>query len=215
MFTGIVETTGTVRALRRTPGGARLEIGVDWPDGTPPAEGDSVAVNGACLTAIGPGPAGFSADLSRETLERTLLGELRPGDRVNLERALRVGDRVGGHLVQGHVDAVVRVVDVRPEGEFARWRVTLPEARRSEVALKGSVALDGVSLTVAGLGEGWFEVALIPATLEHTTLSRAGPGSQLHLETDVIAKYVARCVGGGGGRSVWEDFLSGGNGAAD
>jgi riboflavin synthase len=192
MFTGLIETVGSVRRVVRSGGGARLEITATWPDGTPPDQGDSVAVNGACLTAVDPGPEAFSADLSPETLERTLLAELRTGGSVNLERALKMGDRLGGHLVQGHVDAQIRVMTIKNEGGFQTWRLSLPPEHGREVAEKGSVALDGVSLTVSSLGAGWFEVSLIPETLAATTLGALAVGSRLHLETDVLAKYVAR-----------------------
>jgi riboflavin synthase len=192
MFTGLIETIGSVRRVVRTGGGARLELVAAWPDDTPPEQGDSVAVNGACLTAVEPGPEAFSADLSPETLNRTLLAELRPGGKVNLERALKLGDRLGGHLVQGHVDAQVRVLAIQGEGGFQRWRLSLPAEHGDEVAEKGSVALDGVSLTVSANGGSWFEVALIPETLTATTLGTLAVGSRLHLETDVLAKYVAR-----------------------
>jgi riboflavin synthase len=192
MFTGLIETTGTVRRLIRSSGGARLEVEARWPDDITPARGDSISVNGACLTAVDPSDRAFNADLSPETLARTLLAELRPGDKVNLERALRLGDRFGGHIVQGHVDAHVRLVSVFPEGGFQRWRISLPRDNAREIASKGSVALDGVSLTVSSLGSDWFEVALIPETLSSTTLGTLATGSSLHLETDVLAKYVAR-----------------------
>ncbi len=162
MFTGLVECTGTVRRLARTGAGAALEVATAWPDGDVPAAGDSVAVDGACLTVLGPSAGGFAADLSPETLERTTLGRLRPGGKVNLERSLKLGGRLGGHLVLGHVDAVVRLLAVRREGSFVRWRISLPRDQAPEVAPKGSVALHGVSLTVAALGDDWFEVALIP-----------------------------------------------------
>ena len=125
MFTGLVETVGAVRALHRVGRGARLEVEVRWADDDPPRRGDSVAVNGGCLTAVELSDGGFAADLSPETLARTLLGELRAGDPVNLERAVRLGGRLGGHIVQGHVDAVVQVLSTRREGEFSRWRVSL------------------------------------------------------------------------------------------
>jgi len=135
MFTGLVECTGTVRRLARSGGGAVLELEVSWPGGGFPATGDSVAVNGACLTVVDPGPQGFAAHLSPETLARTTLGRLRAGEAVNLERSLRLGDRLGGHLVLGHVDAVVRLLAVRREGGFVRWRVSLPPSLAPEVAL--------------------------------------------------------------------------------
>jgi len=192
MFTGLIETVGTVRRLAHSGGGAQLEIEMSWPDNLPPMKGDSIAVNGACLTALDPAANAFAADLSPETLDRTLLDQLRPGDTVNLERALKLGDRIGGHLVQGHVDAQIRLVTIHQEGSFQRWRLSLPAEHRREIASKGSVALHGVSLTVASLGPDWFEVALIPETLGATTLGGLAVGAQLHLETDVLAKYVAR-----------------------
>ncbi|MEX1310271.1 MAG: riboflavin synthase [Candidatus Sulfomarinibacteraceae bacterium] len=214
MFTGLIETIGTVRRLNRSSGGARLEVEVRWPDDSTPAQGDSIAVNGACLTAIDPSERSFCADLSSETLARTLLAELRPGASVNLERALRLGDRFGGHIVQGHVDAHVRLVSVHPEGGFQRWRIALPPEHAREIASKGSVALDGVSLTVSSLGVDWFEVALIPETLSATTLGTLTTGSRLHLETDVLAKYVARRLGDptttGRSSSAIEELFGGG-----
>ena len=210
MFTGLIEAVGTVGAFDRSGGGARLTVNVSWPDEDIPHVGDSVAVNGACLTAIDPAPAGFTADLSPETLQRTLLGSLGSGHRVNLERAIKLGDRLGGHIVQGHVDTTVRILSIRPEGGFQTWRMTLPKEHAHEVAPKGSVALDGVSLTVAGLGADWFEVALIPATLEATTLGTLRQGADLHLETDVLAKYVAQRLEGSG-PSALEQMFGGGD----
>ena len=192
MFTGLIETVGTVARIARTGGGARMTISVSWPNAAIPERGDSIAVNGACLTVLEPTAEAFAADLSPETLERTLLGGLSPGARVNLERALRLGDRFGGHIVQGHVDADVQLMSIHPEGGFQRWRLSLPPAHAREVAAKGSVTLDGVSLTVSALGGDWFEVALIPETLAATTLGDLRAGAKLHLETDVLAKYVSR-----------------------
>ncbi len=209
MFTGLIETVGSIARSSRTAGGVRLEVRAAWPDEAGLRAGDSVAVNGACLTAIDPVQEGFSADLSPETVSRTLLARLKSGDLVNLERAIRVGDRLGGHFVSGHVDAVVRIVSIAGSGGFARWRITLPEAQSLEVAAKGSVALDGVSLTVAAIGDDWFEVALIPATLQATTLGKRRPGDTLHLETDILAKYVARAMHADApkGPSIWDAFL--------
>jgi riboflavin synthase len=209
VFTGLVEAVGTVHTMARTGGGARLAVAAAWPDGDCPRRGDSVAVNGACLTVLEPAPDGFVAELSPETLERTALAELRSGQRVNLERALRLGDRLGGHLVQGHVDAVVRLIAVHPQGGFSRWRVGLPGELKREVARKGSVALHGVSLTVAAVGDDWFEVALIPETLSATVLDGCRPGSMLHLETDVLAKYVISAMAGPRRSAIDELFGSG------
>jgi riboflavin synthase len=210
MFTGLIETVGNVAALKRSGGGARLVITVKWPDNEIPKTGDSIAVNGACLTNVDPSVSGFAADLSPETLQRTLLGQLGSGLAVNLERALKLGDRLGGHIVQGHVDTTVQLLSVRPEGGFQTWRLSLPAGQKQEVALKGSVAIDGVSLSVAALGAEWFEVALIPATLEATTLGAMRSGAKLHLETDVLAKYVAQRLGGRGPTAL-EDMFGGGD----
>jgi len=210
MFTGLIEAVGTVERLARSGASATLGVSVTWPDGDVPKAGDSIAVNGACLTAVEPTASRFSADLSSETLQRTLFRAARPGQPVNLERALRLGDRLGGHIVQGHVDDVVRVLTIRPEGDFQSWRLSLPAARAEEIAAKGSVALNGVSLTVAKLGTDWFEVALIPTTLEATNLGRLRTGAELHLETDVLAKYVARRLGGSTPSAIDEMFGGGG-----
>lgn len=210
MFTGLIEAVGTVERLARSGASATLGVSVTWPDGDVPKAGDSIAVNGACLTAVEPTASRFSADLSSETLQRTLFHAARPGQPVNLERALRLGDRLGGHIVQGHVDDVVRVLTIRPEGDFQSWRLSLPAARADEIAAKGSVALNGVSLTVAKLGTDWFEVALIPTTLEATNLGGLRAGAELHLETDVLAKYVARRLGGSTPSAIDEMFGGGG-----
>jgi riboflavin synthase len=212
MFTGLIEAVGIIGRLERKGAGATLRVESTWPDQDLPAAGDSLAVDGVCLTVVEPSEGGFTADLSPETIDRTLLSELRTGSGVNLERALRLGDRIGGHIVQGHVDTVIRIVNIRPEGGFQRWRLSLPADQAREVALKGSVALNGVSLTVADLGPDWFEVALIPVTLEATTIGRLRSGARVHLETDVLAKYVARCLEGAGG-SALEELFGGGGGA--
>jgi riboflavin synthase len=213
MFTGLIEAVGVVRGLARTGAGARLEIEVSWPHGEAPPQGDSVAVDGACLTVLEPADTGFAADLSPETVDRTLLGALRAGDRVNLERALRLGDRLGGHLVQGHVDALTRILAIQPEGGFSRWRLSVPSEQAGELAAKGSVAVHGVSLTVATIGSDWFEVALIPETLRATNLEGQRVGAQLHLETDVLAKYVTRSLSDPGRSAIDEVFGGGTDGA--
>ncbi len=195
MFSGLVAAVGTLRSVQRRGEGARLDLRCDL-GAEPLAAGESVAVQGVCLTVVEGSAEGFSADLSPETLARTTLGAMRAGGRVNLERSLRLGDRLGGHLVLGHVDAAVAVVAVRPSQGFRTVRIALPSALASEVAEKGSVALDGVSLTVSAVGQGWFEVALIPTTLGGTTLADLRPGARVNLETDVLAKYVRRALGG-------------------
>ena len=189
MFTGLVQTTGTVRSI----GGGRLEL--DTPAPLDLSEGDSVAVNGVCLTATAVEDTGFSADVMDETLRRTALGELEQGAGVNLELPLRAGDRLGGHIVQGHVDGTGAVEAVTEEG-FARVvRIAAGEEVLRYVVEKGSVAVDGVSLTVAEVDHGGFTVSLIPETLERTTLGSAGTGRRVNLEVDVIAKYVEKLVG--------------------
>jgi riboflavin synthase len=195
MFTGIVEGTGTVVALTRsgTGDGARLEVDAPWPPGEL-AVGDSVAVDGCCLTVVARTPGGFAADLVAETLRRTALGRLTRGARVNLERPLALGGRLGGHLVQGHVDGVGRVLERQRVGEGEEIRLELPEDLARYVVEKGSIAVDGVSLTVAAVGPDWFTVALVPHTLAATTLGGRGPGDPVHLEVDVVAKYVERLV---------------------
>ena len=195
MFTGIVEGTGTVAALAAAAdgSGARLEVEAPWLAGELRL-GESVAVNGCCVTVAEPAAAGFAADLVAETLRRTALGGLAAGARVNLDRPLALGGRLGGHLVQGHVDAVAKVLDRTTVGEGEEVRVELPEDLERYVVEKGSIAVDGVSLTVAGVGPGWFSVALVPHTLEVTTLGDRRPGDPVQLEVDVVAKYVERLV---------------------
>ena len=196
MFTGIVEGTGTVvtPARPRADGGAaRLEVDAPWLAGEL-AVGDSVAVDGCCLTVVASGSTRFAADVVAETLHRTALGRLAAGARVNLERPLALGGRLGGHLVQGHVDGVGRVLGRSSAGQGEEVRVELPADLARYVVEKGSIAVDGVSLTVAGVGQGWFSVALVPHTLAATTLGERGPGDPVHLEVDVVAKYVERLV---------------------
>ena len=195
MFTGIVEGTGTVAALAAAAdgGGARLEVDAPWLAGRL-QPGESVAVNGCCVTVAETTAGGFAADLVAETLRRTALGGLAAGAEVNLERPMALGGRLGGHLVQGHVDGVAKVLDQVPVGDGEEVRVELPADLERYVVEKGSVAVDGVSLTVAGVGPGWFAVALVPHTLEVTTLGRRRPGDLVQLEVDVVAKYVERLV---------------------
>jgi len=203
MFTGIVEGTGTVAGLAAAAdgSGARLEVSAPWLAGRLEV-GESVAVNGCCVTVAAATAAGFAADLVAETLRRTALGRLEPGARVNLERPLALGGRLGGHLVQGHVDGVAEVLERTPVGDGEEVRVALPPELERYVVEKGSVAVDGVSLTVAGVGPGWFSVALVPHTLAATTLGGRRPGDLVQLEVDILAKYVERLLppAGGGAR---------------
>jgi riboflavin synthase len=195
MFTGIVEGTGTVAALDAAAdgSGARLEVDAPWLAGRLEV-GESVAVSGCCVTVAEATAAGFAADLVAETLRRTALGGLAAGARVNLERPMALGGRLGGHLVQGHVDGVAKLLDRTPVGDGEEVRVELPPELERYVVEKGSVAVDGVSLTVAGVGPGWFAVALVPHTLAVTTLGERRPGDPVQLEVDVVAKYVERLV---------------------
>lgn len=156
--------------------------------------GDSISVNGVDLTVIEMSADHFSADASLETLNRSTLGELRPGSRVNLERALGVGERLGGHMVQGHVDGTARMVSATPEGNAHRMRFQFPVDLGRYIAMKGSITVDGISLTVAGLGDDWFEVAVIPHTWRETTLRDLKPGDRVNIEVDVLAKYVERLM---------------------
>jgi len=189
MFTGIVRERGRVASLHQAPGGLRFEI--DAPETASQLDvGDSVSVSGACLTATAVGNGSFSVTAVPETLSRTTLGRLATGSEVNLETATRAGDPLGGHFVQGHVDAVGRVASFE-DGRLAVEAA--PEILRYCVE-KGSIAVDGVSLTIAGLRDGAFEVALIPHTLEVTTLGALEPGDEVNLEVDVLAKYVEKLI---------------------
>lgn len=185
MFTGIVEERGRVRAWD----GARLEVACSRV-AADASVGESVAVNGACLTVVEAGDGVLAFDVSGETLERTALGRLSAGDPVNLERPLTLLSRLGGHLVQGHVDGVGVVTDLRREGDGATMTIRVPASLARYVAEKGSVAVDGVSLTVAGREADAFRVALVPHTLAATTLGERRPGDPVNLEMDVLAKYV-------------------------
>ncbi|OBF95300.1 riboflavin synthase subunit alpha [Mycobacterium sp. 852002-51152_SCH6134967] len=194
MFTGIVEEVGEVVGKEDLGDFARLAI--RGPLVTSDARhGDSIAVNGVCLTVVEVGPdATFTTDVIGETLNRSSLGRLGPGSRVNLERAVAVNSRLGGHIVQGHVDGTGHVIARPPSDRWVVVRIALPTALSRYVVEKGSITVDGVSLTVSGLGHDWFEVSLIPTTLDLTTLGRAEVGTLVNLEADVIAKYVERLL---------------------
>ena len=192
MFTGLIEDVGTVESVDSGAAGARIRIATSL--GSEISPGDSVAVNGACLTATVADDAGFATEAMNQTLELTALDGLEPGSRVNLEPAMRASDRLGGHIVQGHVDGVGEVRSVEEDGFAERLRVALgPELLRYAIP-QGSIALNGVSLTIGALGEDWLEVSLIPETLERTDLGGAEPGRKLNVECDVVARYVERLV---------------------
>jgi riboflavin synthase len=193
MFTGLVEYVGVIESIERDELGARIRVKAG-----PLAEGlaksGSIAVNGCCLTAVDVSKETFAADLSGETLRRTSLGELKPGTRVNLERPLTAMKELGGHFVQGHVDGVGRVTRLEAEGVNWWFGVSVPNELARYVAMKGSIALDGISLTVAGWHDGIVETAIIPFTCEHTNLSSLKIGDPVNVECDILAKYVERLM---------------------
>ena len=185
MFTGIVEEVGTVTQLE----GYRMSVGATQVmDGL--KLGDSMAVNGACLTVVELGAIGFSVDLSPETLRRTSLGDLAPGKAVNLERPLAVSDRLGGHIVQGHVDATGRLISSKPEADCVILRIRCPKRMMRYLVEKGIITVDGISLTVVKKDTASFTLSVIPYTLEHTNLKDKVPGDRVNLESDIVAKYI-------------------------
>jgi riboflavin synthase len=193
MFTGIVEELGEITAVEEQSDAARFTVrGPLVTEGA--KHGDSIAVNGVCLTVVEHGAGGFTADVMAETLKRSCLGALRPGSRVNLERPMALGGRLGGHLVQGHVDGTGTVLERTPGENWEVVRVSLPAGLARYVVEKGSITVDGVSLTVVEAGPDWFTVSLIPTTLELTTLGIKQPGDPVNLEVDVIAKYVEKMI---------------------
>lgn len=197
MFTGLVQGTGVVRGAEWHGGDLRLVV--EAAVLAAPALGDSIAVNGVCLTVVAMEGARLSFDLSRETLERSTLGALRERDVVNLESALRVGDALGGHLVSGHVDGIATVAAIEPDARAHRWRFTLPPELSRFVAAKGSICLDGVSLTVNGVDADGFDVALIPHTMAVTTFGSRRVGDRVNVEIDLVARYLDRLLAARGG----------------
>src|SRR5882724_1207482 len=193
MFTGLIEYVGTIESLDRSDAGARLRVNAGpLADGL--SKSGSIAVNGCCLTAVDISGETFAADLSGETLRRTSFGEMKHGTRVNLERPLTAMKELGGHFMQGHVDGVGRVTRLESEGANWWFGVRVPEELSRYVAMKGSIALDGISLTVAGWHDGIVETAIIPFTYEHTNLSCLKVGDTVNIECDVLAKYVERLM---------------------
>jgi riboflavin synthase len=199
MFTGIIEGVGRLAAAQPLGGDTRFtfEVGSLPFDGV--QLGESIAVNGVCLTVIASDATSFQADASTETLALTTLGGLQPGAMLNLERAMRPTDRLGGHLVSGHVDGLGSVVSVHDDARAQRWRFAAPAALLKYVAKKGSICVDGVSLTVNEVDGDGFEVALIPHTVAHTRFAQTGVGDAVNLEIDLVARYVERLLGARGG----------------
>lgn len=208
MFTGLVQRVGELRQLERVGEGWSLMIAHEaWPQ--PLELGESMAVQGACLTVTSIGNGMFTADLLDETLQRTAMRGFTRGIKVNLERALAMGERLGGHIVSGHVDERGRLVKIVNRGRDFVWRITCSSELSRQTVMKGSVAVDGVSLTVSGLGDEWLEVNLIPHTLKNSTLCERREGNEVNLEGDVLGKYVARLLGRAGMASgVTEQLLT-------
>ena len=192
MFTGLIQDLGELKGMGVMGGGAHVSIATSL--GPQINEGDSVAVNGVCLTATSVGPEWFDVDVMNQTLQVSNLSGLRVGRRINLELAMKADGRFGGHILQGHVDGIGEVSAVREDGFARRLRVELSPGLLRYVVDKGSIALNGVSLTVADLGDSWAEVSLIPETLERTNLADLAPGDRLNVECDVVAKYVERLM---------------------
>ena len=194
MFTGIIEELGTIAAIENHAAGSKITIGASLVT-SDVNNGDSISVNGVCLTAINASAGSFAADVSPETLDRTTLGSLGVGSRVNLERALTPATRLGGHIVQGHVDGRGTFVSATQEGDFWTVRIGFPPEMAKYLVYKGSVTVEGISLTIAALGKDYFDIAVIPKTWELTNFSTLKPGNAVNLEADVIAKYVERMMG--------------------
>lgn len=200
MFTGLIEGVGRLAARVPRGGDARLDVAVGTLPFADVRLGESIAINGVCLTVVEFDRASFRADVSNETLSLTTLGGLADGAALNLERAMRPDDRLGGHLVSGHVDGVGRVERIEPDARAQRWRFAAPPALMRYVAKKGSICVDGVSLTVNAVDDAGFEVALIPHTVAHTAFASAAVGDAVNLEVDLVARYVERLMGGGAER---------------
>ncbi|MBE9503844.1 MAG: riboflavin synthase [Proteobacteria bacterium] len=206
MFTGIVEGKGKVKSLGNGSSGFTVTIEAPF-DLSSDKVGDSISVNGICLTATKIEKTTFSADVSKETLSRTNLGKLKSGSEVNLERALKLGDRLGGHLVTGHIDGPGTVKKIEKRGESLYIEIALEEKELKYIVKKGSVTVDGISLTVNSVGNDFFTLNIIPHTLELTTLGEIKPGSQVNIETDIIGKYVEKLIPGENAEKVTMDLL--------
>jgi riboflavin synthase len=214
VFTGIVEAVGRVAAMQSKGADRRVSIETSGLDLSDVKLGDSIAVNGICLTAVALPGDGFAADVSAETLQRSTFAALQPGSRVNLEKALTPTTRLGGHLVSGHVDGIGEVIERRDEGRSVRFRIKAPDELARYIALKGSITVDGISLTVNGVDGAVFELNLVPHTLQETTMVDYGVGRQVNLEVDLIARYLERLLLGeaaarpAGSGGITEAFLA-------
>lgn len=195
MFSGLIGANGTVQDVKRLQdGGLRLRIRCENASDEEVEPKDSIAVNGVCLTAVQVDHNVIDFDVVPETLARSTLGELRPGDVVNVEYSLRLGDRIGGHFVYGHIDGTAEILSRTPEGQGERVRISLPAALSRYVCEKAFISVDGVSVTVAAAGTDWFEIALIPETTKRTTLGQRAPGRRVNLEVDPIARYAVHAA---------------------
>lgn len=212
MFTGIIQSIGTLVELQPKGGDMELHVNTGKLDMSDVALGDSIAVNGVCLTAIAMTDSSFTADVSRETISLTSLGNLSTGSEVNLEKALTLQTRLGGHLVSGHVDGLGEVVSRHNDGRSERFRIKAPDGLAKYIAAKGSITIDGVSLTVNKVDGSYFEINIVPHTIQETIISHYQPGTQINLEVDVIARYLERLVQGGAlednGSNITEAFLA-------
>ena len=207
MFTGIIKAVGTLSGIEPRGGDLRLRIESDGLDFAQASLGDSIAVSGVCLTAVELSASGFAADASRETMSLTTLGRLRPGSRVNLEPALTLATPLGGHLVSGHVDGVGEVLSADEEARSWRYVLRAPAELKRYIARKGSICIDGVSLTVNGVDDDRFDVNIVPHTLAVTTIGEWRPGSHVNLEVDLVARYLERLLADGRPAGITADML--------
>lgn len=196
MFTGIIAAMGQVTSITPSSGDIRLKVATQKLDLADVQLGDSIAINGVCLTVVELDESHASFDVSKESLERTALSQINEGTSVNLEKALAVGDRLGGHMVSGHVDGLGKVLEMTPSARSVQFRIEVPESLERYIAKKGSVTIDGVSLTVNEVGAGWFEINIIPHTMQETIIQEYKVGSVVNLEVDLIARYLERLLPG-------------------
>lgn len=208
MFTGIIAAVGKVESMAPSGGDLRLKINAGQLDLADVKLGDSIATNGVCLTVVEMTGSHLSFDVSRESLDRTSLGQAKPGSSINLEKAMAVGDRLGGHIVSGHVDGLGKVVVMEPSARSVKFRFEVPANLERYIAEKGSICIDGTSLTVNQVGPGWFEVNIIPHTMQETIISDYQTGTVVNLEVDLIARYLERLLPGQDDKGVSHDTLA-------